>query len=477
MASFLSVLSTVAKANKFFTIVNLGFDTAMMGVQIAEAVDPGSVCVAWDVKGLAIKASEKGVYYDNLLDQLAQISTDLDNISQAVSDLKTLADYTANTWVLIQDLELKLQSAILTLDTEVPMAHKWLGDLEKLSSHPPSTDQLNELKESLKIPDWQIGVGSAAYGLTIIGFVGGKLYAHYRANQPRPRANAFDANDPQWRRKQIASAVLESAANFGSFGMNIWQVVQLVERCQEQANKLNNDIKTYETNTVPIEALINGCKKDPSKLDAVQTYLKTIDSSQSYSDPDSEKLLNEGLRSAIDDYNHDLEQWLKELDEAFYKPIQDSIHKAVEIKVPGIDPDLDQKLSSGYAEFQAQKSIVNDKTKKSPDRLIASREIIRIFHQTVSSTANQIVLNYQTSVGGVQVESFLMTKAKFIAGHPRKLDQFKENKTHYVTDEGIMEELDNQYPDRNVLKRDDSNAIDDVANYLDKCLQSIPHKS
>jgi len=134
--SFLTVLSGVAKVNKFFTIVNLGLDTANMGVQIAEAVDPSSVCVAWHVKDLAIDATNKGVNYDKLLDQIAQISADLDNISQAVSDLQTLAINTSNNWTVIQDLEQKLNSTILELDQKVPTAHKWLGDLEKLSQHP-----------------------------------------------------------------------------------------------------------------------------------------------------------------------------------------------------------------------------------------------------------------------------------------------------------------------------------------------------
>lgn len=471
--SFLTVLSGVAKVNKFFTIVNLGLDTANMGVQIAEAVDPSSVCVAWHVKDLAIDATNKGVNYDKLLDQIAQISADLDNISQAVSDLQTLAIHTSNNWTVIQDLEQKLNSTILELDQKVPTAHKWLGDLEKLSQHPPSTDQLNELKESLKIPDWQIGLSSTFYGMSIIGLVGGKLYSKYRANRPRPRANAFDANDPQWRRKKIAAAVFESGVNLGSFAMNIWQIVQLVSKCEQQANQLKQNISTYNTNTVPLEALINGCQSDQSKLDAVKTYLKTIDSSQSYSDADSENMLNEGLTNALGDYNNDLEAWLKDLDEAFYQPIQASIHKAVEIQVPGIDPSLDQSLSSGYSEFQNQKLIANDKTKNSPDRLIASREILKIFGQTVSSTTNQVVSSYQKSLIGVKVETFLMTKANFIATHQRKLDDFNADKTGYVTDEGIMDDLNNVYPDRDVFKTDDPNVISNIANYLDQCIQDI----
>ncbi|MFM7279182.1 MAG: hypothetical protein ACKO1I_16385, partial [Microcystis aeruginosa] len=75
--------------------------------------------------------------------------------------------------------------------------------------------------KSLKIPDWDIGLSSTLYGMSIIGLVGRKLYSKYRANRPRPRANAFDANDPQWRRKEIAAAVLESGMNLGSFAMNI----------------------------------------------------------------------------------------------------------------------------------------------------------------------------------------------------------------------------------------------------------------
>ena len=46
MPSFLSILEGVAKANKYFTMVNVAFDTSMTGVQIAQAVDPKSVCVA-----------------------------------------------------------------------------------------------------------------------------------------------------------------------------------------------------------------------------------------------------------------------------------------------------------------------------------------------------------------------------------------------------------------------------------------------
>lgn len=463
----------MAKVNKFFTIVNLGLDTANMGVQIAEAVDPSSVCVAWNVKGLAIEATDKGVKYDKLLDQIAQISTDLDNISQAVSDLQTLAINTSSNWTVIQDLEQKFESTILTLDQKVPTAHKWLGYLEQLSQHPPSTDQLNELKESLKIPDWQIDLSSTFYGISIIGLVGGKLYSKYRANQPRPRANAFDANDPQWRRKKIAAAVFESGVNLGSFAMNIWQIVQLVNKCEQQANQLRNDINTYDTNTIPLDALINGCQGDQGKLDAVKTYLNTVDSSQSYSDADSEKMLNDGLKSALDDYNEDLEQWLNDLDNTFYQPIQALIHKAVEIKVPGIAPSLDQSLSSGYIEFQAQKSIANDKTKNSPDRLIASREILKIFGQTVSSTTNQVVSSYQKSLIGVKVETFLMKKANSIATHQRKLDDFNSDKEGYVKDEGIMDELNDVYPDRDVFKTDDPHTVSNLANYLYQCVQDI----
>ncbi len=475
--SFLTVLSGVAKVNKFFTIVNLGLDTANMGVQIAEAVDPSSVCVAWNVKGLAIEATEKGVKYDKLLDQIAQISADLDNISQAVSDLQTLAVNMSNNWTVIQDLEQKLESTILTLDQKVPTAHKWLGDLEKLSQHPPSADQLNELQKSLKIPDWQIGLSSTLYGVSIIGLVGRRLYSKYRTNQPRPRANAFDANDPQWRRKQIAAAVFESGVNLGSFAMNIWQIVQLVNKCEQQANQLRNNINTYDTNTVPLDALINGCKSDQSKLDAVKTYLKTVDSSQSYSDADSEKMLNDGLKSALDTYNQDLEQWLNDLDNAFYQPIQASIRKAVEVHIPDIDPSLDQSLSSGYSEFQTQKSIANDKTKSSSDRLIASREILRIFGQTVSSTTNRVVSSYQKSLNDLKVETFLMTKANSIATRQRKLDDFNSDKEGYVTDEGIIDELNNVYPDRDVFKTDDPSTVSNLANYLDQCVQDIKKNS
>lgn len=477
--NFLSVISAVAKANKIFTIVNLGFDTAMMGVQIAEAVDPDSVCVAWDVRGLASQAATKGIQYDKLLDQIAQISTDLDNISQAILILQTLAVNMSHNWELVPDLEQKLGSALVTLNQQVPTAHKWLGDLEKLNQHPPNDNQLNELRESLKIPDWQIGVAGTLYGISVIGFVGRRVYAQYRANHgPRPRANAFDANDPQWRRKQIAYAVVETGFNLGSFAMNIWQVIQLVNKCEEQANKLRNDISTYDTGTLPLDALIHGCNGDKSKLDSVKKYLKTIDSSQSYDDSDSEKLLNDGLNQALNDYNTDLNTWITELDEAFYQPINASIHAAVQVQIPGISPDLDGKLSSGYSDFQAQKSIANDTNRKSPDRLASCREIVKIFGETVSSTTNQIVYSYQKSLSGVQVESFLMAKAKFIATHQRKLDDFNKDKTGYVSDEGILDDLDATYPDRDVFKKDDPNVISNLANYLDKCIQDLknnPH--
>ncbi|MCC5619989.1 hypothetical protein [Nostoc sp. CHAB 5715] len=478
MPSFLSILEGLSKANKVFTIVNGAFDASMTGVQIAQAVDPNSVCVAWNVGSLTETAFAEGKKYDILIDRLSNISADMENIRQAIYNLQDIAKSLEDRWINVNEIWQKLDEENRKLSLKVPSAQKWLTDLQ--SKGISSEDQIKELAKALKISATDVAIPSTLLGITIISMVGEAVYnKYYRTRDPLANLELLSNSlDPKWRLKEAGKAAVTTIFNLGSFAMNIYLVVKLTEQCKAQADKLNEMISTYNSNTPTLDALIHGCKNDQTKLKAVEDYLKKSSPDLSFNDQDSQQLLNDGLEVALSNYNINVKGWLTDLDQV-YQTIQKAITAAANQNIPGISQDLATTITSRYNDFKSQEAILNEtdtKKKTANERLLASREVVKIISETISSATNHIVEQYKVALVDTKVQTFLINKAGQIANKPSRLEEFNADKEAYVKDEGFLSDLNQVFPERTLFKDSDENKnISDIANYLDKAIQDILH--
>ena len=478
MPSFLSILEGVAKANKYFTMVNVAFDTSMTGVQIAQAVDPKSVCVAWNVGSLTETAFDEGKKYDIIIDRLSNLSADMENIRQAIHNLQDLAQSLEKRWINVNEIWQKLDEENRKLSLEVPSAQKWLTDLR--SKGTSSENQIKELAKALEISATDVAIPGTLLGITIIGMVGAAVYnKYYKTRDPLTNLELLSNSlDPKWRLKEAAREGVTTIFNIGSFAMNIYLVVKLTDQCKAQADKLNEMIRTYKSKTPTLDALIHGCKNDQTKLKAVEDYLKESSSDLSFDDQDSQQLLNDGLEVTLSNYNINVKGWLTDLDQA-YQTIQKAITVVANQNIPGISQDLATKITSRYNDFKNQVSILNEtdtKKKTANERLLASREVVKIISETISSATNRIVEQYQVALVDTKVQKYLKNKARQITEKPSRLEKFNTNKEAYVRDEEYLGDLNQVYPERTLFKDSDENkTISDIANYLDKAIQDILH--
>ena len=479
MPSFLSILEGLSKFNKTFKLVNVAFDVSMTGVQIAQAVDPNSVCVAWNVGGLTETAFAEGKKYDTLIDRLSNISADMENIRQAIHNLQDISESLEKRWEGVNEIYQKLDEENRKLSLKVPSAQKWLTDLQ--SKGISSEDQIEELAKALEISAVDIAIPTTLLGVTIISMVGAAVYnKYYRARDPLANLELLSNSlDPKWRLKEAGKAAVTTVFNLGSFAMNIYLVVKLTEQCKAQADKLKEMIDTYQNNTPTLDALINGCKNDQTKIKAVEDYLKKSSPDLTFNDPDSLQLLNDGLEVALSNYNINVKGWLTDLDQA-YQAIQKVITVVANFQnMQGISQDLATTIASRYNDFKNQETILNEtdtKKKTTNERLIASREVVTIISETISSATNHIVEQYQVALIDTKVQTYLINKAGQIARKSSKLEEFYADKEAYVRDEEFLSDLNHVYPERTLFRDSDENKnISDIANYLDKAIQDILH--
>ena len=480
MPSFLSILETVSKANRVFTFANLAFDASMTGVQIAQAVDPNSVCVAWNVGGLTETAFAEGKKYDLLIDRLSNISTDMENIRQAIHNLQDISQSLENRWKNVDDIYKMLDEENRNLSLKVPSAQRWLTDLH--SKGISSQDKIKELAKALEIDAVDVAIPSTLLGITIISMIGSAVYSKYYSTRD-PLANLellSNSLDPKWRLKEAGRATITTVFNIGSFAMNIYVVVKLTDQCKSQADKLNEMIGTYKNNTPTLDALINGCKNDQKKLKAVENYLKISSPDLSLVDKDSQQLLNDGLEVTLVGYNINVAGWLTDLEQA-YKAIQKVITAVSNQNIPGINQDLATKISSRYEDFKNQQLILNetDTTKKTTnERLGASREVVKIIDETISSATNHIVEQFQIALIDTKVQTFLISKATKIVQNPSKLAKFNMGKDAYVKEYEVLSDLDQVYPERTIFKDSDENInIKNIATYLGNAIENLLNPS
>ncbi len=282
----------------------------------------------------------------------------------------------------------------------------------------------------------------------------------------------IESKDPKRRLKEGSKAAVITLFNVGSFAMNIWLTINLIGQCEKQANNLRTMIATYNDIST-LEALIDGCKDDPVKLQAVKDYLKKMSSDASFNDPESQNLLKDGLRVTLSNYNTNVNGWITELDK-FYNNIQKVIIDAVEIGSKAVSQELANILSSGYDNFNEQVKILKNTKETSIDRLQSSRKIVEISGETISDITNNILKEYQKALVDSMVAKWLVNKAERIVKVPSRLQEFNQDKELYVKNEDFLADLDFVYSDRTVFKDPDPNkSISQIAEFLDIAIKDI----
>ncbi len=475
MPSFLSVLQGVAKFNKVFTIANVAFDASITGVTIAQAVDPESVCVAWDVKDLSMEAFDKGEIYDELLDQIAQTSTDMENITQAILNVQTITQSLTTRWEEVSDIRSKIDEINSSLSSQVPAAYTWLLTLKGFDGDTAS--QVEKVTDQLKANGVDVAISSSLFGASVLVLVGAAVYRKKYAKPPSRSKLLSDSKDPKWRLKEVQKAAVSTLFNVGSFAMNILIVINLAKQCQQQADTLKDMINTYKEKTPTLKYLLNGCENE-TQLDIVKNYLKTItndelssnDDNSSFDDDESQEVLKDGLVATLSNYNTDINGWMTDLD-GIYQMILDIFNAAAD--VGSASKDVAQDLNSSYKDFVEEKTGLTDTTKTSGTRLQESRKMVET-SKIFSDTTNSVVAEYQVALADAEAAQYLVNKAEVIAGRESRLEEFNEDKLTYVVLEEFLEDLENLYENRSLFKaEDEQSANQQIADFMDQAIQDI----
>lgn len=402
--SFISALAKLAKLNKYFSFVELAFDAATLGIDIAGCIDPNSVCVGItpDLQKHCDELAARGPAHDELIMRLNHVSSDLDNLHQTHLILGTLVTFELQTWENISQVIREYLKHIIELQASFPASLKWYQ--EKTGRVLLTDSQREQIDKLIKAPIINPGDVPVDAALFVVGLAAtagmislNKFRSRRLSKFGRDRGYAVVGNDKgdwsrnprSWRYKfknggKIAGGLLFNA---GSCAMSIYRIANMAENCKVKDTAIVATLKGFEDDAA-IEAMISGCDEDEAKLSAVKDYLTRI-TNETWEDQDTLDALNQGLVAQSKSYDADIAEFTEALDE-LYNEIVKAYDEFVDVNFSDFEIKELLNLKTKYTEFTDAKEQVDNTDASSVERLDEARKIARITGESISQLANRV---------------------------------------------------------------------------------------
>ena len=331
-----SKTAKLLKAGKgLFTIMEIGdlaLDVYGLGDEIARAIMGENYSP--EFRDLCRKVTEKGKVYDEYMEKAAKANVDITNLRNGIQVLKEIyLDYGDRQEFVFNELKKLNDLRQQLINLSVPTIYSWFDAIGV--ANPTSAVNQKKLEAFKKVlgPDYT-AIGISSFGLAMRA--ASLSYTAYNkrkaANEPVPerkrrnaRADIFEGIDPadiqslrnidinatkSFKNKAIAAGkMMAKGVNtlmaVGSFGMNIWSIIQKQEAHNKIINDLNGMLARYEAEIPLYQYALEGAPNDAA-INAVADHFDI-----NLSSADSRSALQKGyyaIKGEIEGMIHDVLQ-------------------------------------------------------------------------------------------------------------------------------------------------------------------------
>ena len=451
----LKALSTTSKlikgAKGAFTIIevlDVVLDAAQLGDEIARAIMGDNYSP--ELRDLAQEVADAGIVYDEKLAAIAKANVDISNLYAGINSLKEIELDYGERQALVQKHLKKLDDLKNLLSATSPTTYQWfstLGNRAELELKDTSdTDRLNALKSVVDPSFLNIGLLTGMLGFRAASF-GYSRHKKNKAqnnevrnssNERRSRSKAFLEGSPEAKKHRLAAdaaihnrrkaraktagkAILKGVdklVTVGSFGMNIYTLINKVNQVQEAIRELRKMLARYKEETRYYEQALNGVPDDENALNAFASFFELGDISAE----STRESLRAGYYATVRDYEETVVTLLERPDDASTEEDESSginyaylsmIQAFENTKLEDSDNAVINALQSSYSKFNNLKVTALDTSKPSEVRKVEGLDPIRDeFIDSVSNELNNILLTLSIQIADHSSLNMLMSRAE-----------------------------------------------------------------
>ena len=377
-------------------IAEAGLDVFMLGNEIATALG----VTDRDIKALIERVTEKGVEYDTMMSQVTQANTDITNLLAAITSLHGINDdFTERQGLAFEQIS-ALDSLKEKLSSTIPTTYTWFENtaLPNISLSDEIQLQLEAIQQQLGPNYLVIGIASLAIGLRA-GVLGYSRYKKRNQGEDvpeadnRPNSTIFDGADLEElgeRRaarkikfQQVRSGIakygnimfqgIDKVLTVGSFGFNIFTLIQQQQAEDAIKQSLNEMLQRYESEISTYNFVLNGCKNADGSINeaALQAVADTFDIVLEEETDEARETLVQGYNGVLEGYDVTVDDVVDNMDDAY----ESMIEQFKNVEVDSEDSQIVAGLENSYTRFETLKdagkneNLAGDKRKTELDKI------------------------------------------------------------------------------------------------------------
>ncbi|NEP40927.1 MAG: hypothetical protein F6K25_23690 [Okeania sp. SIO2G4] len=475
-------------------IADAGMDVYMLGNQIAKAAGVTNP----EIKDLINQVTEKGVEYDTIMKEVTQANTDITNLLAAITSLYGIsADFEER-----QGLAFEQSQALDTLNTQlnssIPTTYTWFENtaLPDGSLSTETQQKVEGIQEQLG-PDYlHIGLASTGLGLRAM-FLGYSLYKKRKSGQDVPSLERqkpvifdgvnveelrnFSAQEKtKWQKVQsgitrygtMMLKGVDKLVTAGSFGFNIYILIEQKKAENEMKSSLNEMLQRYESEITTYNLVLNGCKNQDGSVneDALNDVAEVFDIDLAAESEEAKETLATGYQGIISEYDESIDGLVDGMDAAY----ESMIEQFKNAEIDSEDSQVIANLETSYTEFQTLKDDGKNENLASDQRKETLDKIRDEFSNSVAQQMKEINQELTSAIADHKSLSILEPYAQGIIddandfGLPFPLpDRYMERKATET-----KTTLDITYPDRERLK-----TVDEILEGLKTLIAELQETS
>ncbi|MBV6626865.1 MAG: hypothetical protein KI793_28660 [Rivularia sp. (in: Bacteria)] len=390
-------------------IADAGMDVFMLGNEIAKAAGVTNP----EIRDLIDRVTKKGVEYDTIMKEVTQANEDITNLLAAITTLHGINIDFEERQGLAFEQSTALDSLKDKLNDKIPTTYSWFEETA-LPGNVSVEDRkkLEVIQKQLGPSYLNIGIVSFSLGLRA-AIVGYKLHKKRKGKQDAPevpklrRRNAgiFDGADLEAIRKlrvrkktkfqKVSSGVkkygkimlkgVDKLLTVGSFGFNIYTLIQEQKAEDEMKRSLNDMLLRYESDIRTYNFVLNGYKNlnGNDKEKALQAVAKEFNVDLEKQNEEAKETLAKGYKGVLEGYDEALDDLVDGMDAAYESMIEQFKNVTIDSK----ESQVVTKLENSYTRFKLLKDAGKN---ESLDSNLRKTELDKIRDEFADSVAKQM---------------------------------------------------------------------------------------
>lgn len=407
-------------AKGFWTTANIagaGLDVFMLGNEIATALG----VTDREIKALIEKVTEKGVEYDTMMSQVTQANTDITNLLAAIISLHGINDdFTERQGLAFEQIS-ALDSLKEKLSSTIPTTYTWFENtaLPGISLSDESQLQLEAIQKQLGPSYLIMGIAGLGIGLRA-GVLGYNIHKKRNQGQDVPEADnnrnstVFDGADLEelnerrtsrrTRFQKVRSGITKYGSmtfegigkvlNVGSFGFNIFFLIQQQQAENAMKQSLNEMLQRYESEINVYNSVLNGCKNADGSINqaALQAVADEFDIVLEEETDEARETLIQGYNGVLEGFDETVDDVVDNMDDAYASMIE----QFKNVEIDSEDSQIVAGLENSYSRFETLKDAGKDENLAGDKR---KTELDKIRDDFSNSVAKQMkLINQELSV-------------------------------------------------------------------------------